>query len=52
MPSERSSDAKFEIGYFLFIDIAGYSELLINEQAEQLQTLKENRAGNGAVPPC
>jgi TolB-like protein/Tfp pilus assembly protein PilF len=41
MPSARSSDVKFEIGHVLFIDIVGYSKLLINEQSEQLQTLKE-----------
>src|SRR5438093_1363749 len=41
MPSERSPDAKFEIGHVLFIDIVGYSKLLINEQSEQLRTLKE-----------
>src|SRR5438093_9169750 len=41
MPSERSPDAKFEIAHVLFIDIVGYSKLLINEQSEQLQTLKE-----------
>src|SRR5437773_3723455 len=41
MPSESSSDVKFEIGHVLFIDIVGYSKLLINEQSEQLWTLKE-----------
>src|SRR5213595_1233307 len=41
MPSEYSSDVKFEIGHVLFIDIVGYSKLLITEQREQLQTLKE-----------
>src|SRR5438132_8726182 len=41
MPSEHSSDVKFEIGHVLFIDIVGYSKLLINEQSEQIQTLKE-----------
>src|SRR5438094_5002113 len=41
MPSERSSDVKFEIGHVLFIDIVGYSKLLINEQSEQIRTLKE-----------
>jgi len=41
MPSERSSDVKFEIGHVLFIDIVGYSKLLINEQSEQIQTLKQ-----------
>jgi TolB-like protein/Tfp pilus assembly protein PilF len=41
MPSEHSSDVKFEIGHVLFIDIVGYSKLLIHEQSEQLQKLKE-----------
>src|SRR5205807_10065827 len=41
MPSEHSSEVKFEIGHVLFIDIVGYSKLLINEQSEQIQTLKE-----------
>src|SRR6202049_2110971 len=41
MPSEHSSDVKFEIGHVLFIDIVGYSKLLITEQSEQLETLKQ-----------
>src|SRR5213595_4326323 len=41
MTSERSPDVKFEIGHVLFIDIVGYSKLLINEQSAQLQTLKQ-----------
>jgi TolB-like protein/Tfp pilus assembly protein PilF len=41
MPSEHSSEVKFEIGHVLFIDIVGYSKLLITEQSGQLQTLKE-----------
>ena len=36
MPSEQSSDSKFEIGHVLFIDIVGYSKLLIEEQKERL----------------
>src|SRR5438045_6466629 len=40
MPLEQSSDVKFEIGHVLFIDIVGYSKLLINEQSEQIQELK------------
>src|SRR5215469_12644266 len=39
--SEFSSEVKFEIGHVLFIDIVGYSKLLINEQSEQIQKLKE-----------
>src|SRR5258705_10490644 len=35
------SEVKFEIGHVLFIDIVGYSKLLINEQSEQIQKLKE-----------
>src|SRR2546423_9107239 len=38
MPS--GSEVKFEIGHVLFIDIVGYSNLLINEQSEQIQKLK------------
>src|SRR5438132_10632060 len=41
MPSESSPDVKFEIGHVLFIDIVGYSKLLINEQSDQIQTLRE-----------
>jgi len=41
MPSEHSSDVKFEIGHVLFIDIVSYSKLLINEQSEQIQKLKQ-----------
>src|SRR6478672_1239060 len=40
-PTASSSDMKFEIGHVLFIDIVGYSKLLINEQSEQLETLKK-----------
>ena len=40
MPSDQSSEVKFEIGHVLFIDIVGYSKLLINQQTEQLETLK------------
>jgi adenylate cyclase len=40
MLTDSSSDVKFEIGHVLFIDIVGYSKLLINEQSEQLETLK------------
>src|SRR5205807_4572992 len=47
MPSERSSDVKFEIGHVLFIDIVGYSKLLINEQSEQIQTLRTIVRGTG-----
>jgi TolB-like protein len=41
MSPDHSADVKFEIGHVLFIDIVGYSKLLINEQSEQIQKLKE-----------
>jgi TolB-like protein/Tfp pilus assembly protein PilF len=40
MPTESSPDVKFEIGHVLFIDIVGYSRLLITEQRDQIQKLK------------
>src|SRR5438270_3397513 len=49
MTSERSSDVKFEIGHVLFIDIVGYSKLLINEQSEQIQTLRKIVRGTEQV---
>ena len=50
MTSDSSSDVKLEIGHVLFIDIVGYSKLLITDQSEQLQKLKRDRAGNRTVP--
>jgi len=41
MPSEHFPDVKFEIGHVLFIDIVSYSKMLITEQSELLQTLKQ-----------
>jgi TolB-like protein/Tfp pilus assembly protein PilF len=41
VPTELPSDLKFEIGHVLFIDIVGYSKLLISEQSAQIQMLKE-----------
>ena len=41
MPAEQPSDVKFEIGHVLFIDIVAYSKLLITEQSNLLDKLKE-----------
>src|ERR1700704_134474 len=41
MPAGQPSEVKFEIGHVLFIDIVGYSKLLINQQSEQLETLRK-----------
>ncbi len=49
MPSESSSDVKFEIGHVLFIDIVGYSKLNIHEQSEQIQKLKQVVRGTEQV---
>src|SRR5438309_9979092 len=49
MLSEQSSDVKFEIGHVLFIDIVGYSKLLINQQSEQIETLKKIVRGTEQV---
>src|SRR5437773_5039107 len=41
MPEEEKTKLRLEIAHVLLIDIVGYSKLLINEQSEQLRTLKE-----------
>jgi hypothetical protein len=39
--SNSESDLHLEIGHVLFIDIVGYSKLLIEEQKERLNQLTE-----------
>jgi class 3 adenylate cyclase len=39
--SASPSELKFEIGHVLFIDLVGYSQLLINQQSEQLDILRK-----------
>ena len=41
MPTDSESDLHLEIGHVLFVDIVGYSKLLIDEQREQIQELRE-----------
>src|SRR5215469_4561307 len=41
MAGETQKEIGLEIGHVLFIDIVGYSKLLISGQSEQLQKLKE-----------
>ena len=36
MAAETKKEIGLEIGHVLFIDIAGYSKLLINEKSEQV----------------
>src|ERR1700680_981129 len=49
MSNDNGPEVKFEIGHVLFIDIVGYSKLLINQQSEQIQTLKEIVRGTEQV---
>ena len=41
MSGQTGRDLKLEIAHVLFIDIVGYSKLLIGEQSDQIQTLRE-----------
>src|SRR5438094_3174619 len=41
MANEEKTKLRLEIAHVLFIDIVGYSKLLINEQSEQIQTLRK-----------
>jgi TolB-like protein/Flp pilus assembly protein TadD len=41
MSDQSPSEPKFEIGHVLFIDIVGYSKLLLDEQKERLRELTE-----------
>jgi TolB-like protein/class 3 adenylate cyclase/Flp pilus assembly protein TadD len=40
-PAEPTPDLQLEIAHLLLIDVVGYSKLLVNEQIELLQRLKE-----------
>ena len=48
MSAETKSDLRLEIAHVLFIDIVGYSKLLINEQRESLQELNQIVRGTEA----
>nr|MBA3543356.1 adenylate/guanylate cyclase domain-containing protein [Chthoniobacterales bacterium] len=41
MPTESEDNLRFQIGHVLFIDLVGYSQLLIEEQKERLNQLTE-----------
>ncbi len=49
MPEEQKTKLRLEIAHVLFLDIVGYSKLLISEQSEQLQKLKEIVRGTEQV---
>ena len=46
-----TADTRLEIGHVLFIDIVGYSKLLIKEQSEPLRELNEIVSGTERIPP-
>ena len=48
MAPEPERNLRLEIGHVLFIDIVGYSKLLIEEQKERLRPADGNRARDGA----
>ena len=49
MDAESKKEIGLEIGHVLFIDIVGYSKLLIEEQRERLNQLTEIVLGTAQV---
>ncbi len=49
MSPESEDNLQLEIGYVLFIDIVGYSKLLIEEQKERLDQLTKIVLGTAQV---
>src|SRR5512133_1745457 len=45
MPEEQKSKLRLEIAHVLFIDIVGYSKLLVKQQSELLSELNEVVSG-------
>ena len=50
MPPGSAVEIRFEIGHVLFIDMVGYSKLLITEQSQQLQKLLSIPGGGALIP--
>ena len=52
MAEEERNKDRLEIAHVLFIDIVGYSKLLVKQQSELLSELNESSAGrtNSAKP--
>jgi hypothetical protein len=47
MAIDPQNNLRLEIGHVLFIDLVGYSKLLIEEQEERLRRLTDRDAGVG-----
>jgi hypothetical protein len=41
MPADVKNESRLQIGHVLFIDMVGYSRLLMHEQTAQLEILKK-----------
>ena len=41
MSADLQPDVQLEIGHVLFMDVVGYSKLLVNEQRELVQQLSQ-----------
>ncbi len=52
MAADVKKAIQLEIGHVLFIDIVGYSKLLIDEQRALLDTLNQNRPQHRSVSQC
>ena len=52
MPTESTTDPKFDIGHILFIDVVGYSKLNIDEQSRLLgaRSRRESAAQTVELP--
>ena len=52
MADEQKTQLRLEIAHVLFIDIVGYSKLLIDEQSEVLQELNRSSRQSHEPPRC
>ena len=52
MPSESGTSGRLQIGYVLFMDLVGYSTLLLDEQRQYQEQLNEIVRGIEQVRRC
>ena len=50
MSAEVKKEIELEIAYVLFVDIVGYSKLLIDQQRRLLELLNRDCSWHGTVP--
>jgi hypothetical protein len=51
MAAEIKKEIELEIAHVLFMDIVGYSKLLINEQRGVARHAQSHRSRGGRIPP-